>query len=92
MKVLPELTGSEKQIAWAKTIRINILVQYEDFLDMKKESTSYDKMLAVQAILESTTDSKWWIEHREYETYYIDKLFKEILFQYKLFNLKKEEK
>jgi hypothetical protein len=90
MKALPKLTGSEKQIRWAETIRIKVIANFEQYLANKKESTSYHKMIAAFEKLLTITESKWWIEHKEYEKYYIQKLYMEIYCQYKLF--KKEEK
>lgn len=75
---LPQLTGSEKQIAWATTIRIHTLEYVEEFLNKKREWANsahkeenrlsrnkkvYDMEKEVNKIL-SITSSKFWIEKR----------------------------
>ena len=64
---LPQLTGSEKQIAWAEKIRI---VKYELAQDHVKNFTSkgietYDKLFSV-------AEAKFWIDNR-------DKGYKELM-------------
>ena len=52
------LTGSEKQVAWAQTIRQGI---YEDII---KHNTIVDADVAVK-ILNLETTAKWWIDNRD---------------------------
>lgn len=75
---LPELTGSEKQIAWATTIRMGFIRQ----IDIRKETIEQklndpesverakrmlQNMESDVAILLSHTEAAWWIEHRDYK-------------------------
>lgn len=76
---LPALTGTEKQISWAMTIRNN---QMESVKDQVKAREGYrvkisDERLitmeewekAFERIVESETTAKFWIENREeYQT------------------------
>lgn len=61
---LPELTGSEKQIAWANTIR----EQAYKALDCLKPFSTNDKTEAMmddwKAKMDAHTESKWWIDKR----------------------------
>lgn len=64
-KVLPDLTGSEKQISWADEIRALFVNYYDTFAPMVK--TSKPEMLTViRDWLISKTDSKFWIDNRSY--------------------------
>lgn len=75
---LPQLTGSEKQIAWATTIRIHTLEYVEEFLNKKREwadsaqkeenrlsrNKKVDDMeIELNKVL-SINSSKFWIEKR----------------------------
>ena len=56
---LPALTGSEKQIAWANTIRMNFLTK------AKKVRGLNDRGLeAVDSIASEYKEAKFWIDHR----------------------------
>lgn len=88
MKLI-ELVGGEKQVKWAENIRLKVIANFEKFLEQKKESHGYYKIAAAYEKMLTIDDSKWWIEHREYENYYIQKLWQEIYFQ---FIFKKEKK
>jgi hypothetical protein len=71
---LPELLGSEKQVAWAETIRKNALasaknafVTDEDFDKLPKEYKENDVMNILKNArkqLETEVSAKWWIENR----------------------------
>lgn len=62
-KNLPALTGSEKQIAWAKEIRAFYMDYYDTFASVVK--TSKPEMLTViRDWLVGHTDSKFWIDNR----------------------------
>lgn len=62
-KAWPKLTGSEKQVAWANSIRegfVSKLVEDNENTDIFKE--------AVSIILDNTSAS-WWIDHRSKESF-----------------------
>ena len=62
-KSLPELSGSEKQIAWAKEIRALYMDYYDTFASAIK--TSKPEMLTViRDWLVGHTESKFWIDNR----------------------------
>ena len=68
---LPELTGSEKQVAWALTIRQNILSWLGNDRHQDKESKElYNKTIKM-------TDAKWWIDYRNSSWIDIKIFFKE---------------
>ena len=82
---LPALTGSEKQIAWATTIRneqmefVNSLVKEREGFRVKISNeiliTIEEWKKAFETIMETETSSKFWIENRE--EYQINKRIKE---------------
>lgn len=53
---LPELTGSEKQVAWAKKIRAGLVELFKRSLN-----PCYDPVATVANL---PTDARWWIENR----------------------------
>ena len=53
---LPELTGSEKQIAWAEDIRAKLV---------SKVSKPTEKLLE---LVSDKTAAKWWIDNRDIQT------------------------
>ena len=57
---LSELEGSEKQIAWANTIRQKV---YEDICQSEEQHPTYGYTLVAEAI-SLETSAKWWIDHR----------------------------
>lgn len=75
---LPELTGSEKQIAWATTIRMKFIHQInlrKETIEKKlNEPEAVDRakrmlqsMESDVAVLLSRTEAAWWIENRDYK-------------------------
>ncbi|MBJ6123750.1 hypothetical protein [Sphingomonas mollis] len=54
---LPPLTGSERQVAWATTVRASRLAA----LVAEPDAGNTDAFHACRAI----TDAKWWIDHRD---------------------------
>lgn len=62
------LTGSEKQIAWAMSIRRNVLdiltTEVERCKRMDDYSEIRERLGATVAKLEQKTDARWWIDHR----------------------------
>ncbi|MGG3987663.1 hypothetical protein [Bacillus smithii] len=70
---LPNLTGSEKQIAWAVTLRQQMIEKIEKMEDMEKKilakrhgitDEDIEKVLAY--ILETKTSAKYFIDRRHY--------------------------
>lgn len=58
---LPELIGSEKQIIWANTIRVQIF----DILDKMLEKLEVNKkMYIADCIIQQYTEAKFWINNR----------------------------
>lgn len=55
--VLPPLTGSERQVSWAETIRINRLAA---LVATPHTTTNADCGLCLRIY-----DAKWWIDHRD---------------------------
>lgn len=61
------LTGSEKQIAWAKSIRTNFYKQIEEKLKVYtpvKNVTAFENGQKLLAWTKSETSAKFWIENR----------------------------
>lgn len=56
---LPPLTGSEKQIAWAETLRRKILG--DSFL---KRDTLNELGVRIRDAMERKTEARWWIDNR----------------------------
>ena len=72
---LPALTGSEKQISWALVIRAQKLAQVDTMLekisaacngDEEKIALAKIQSQAIKNVLVSYTDSKFWIDNRDY--------------------------
>lgn len=59
---LPDLVGSDKQIAYARAIREDARVMLAQYMD--KHSTPSD-MAASEALLYGITDAPWWIDHKD---------------------------
>lgn len=58
---LPALTGSERQVAWAETIRMRFVEKYEE--DYARQMPEYAEY--VEGALKESR-AKWWIENRDY--------------------------
>mgnify|MGYP000893183454 FL=1 len=57
---MPELTGSEKQVAWADDIRHKLYIKIKEYVanfEDSEETTAFLKWAQQQ------TDAKFWIEH-----------------------------
>ena len=68
---LPELTGTEKQVNWALTIRENIFTELDKMLENKKADMDADsfaknelQLKAVKKVLAKFTEAAFWIENR----------------------------
>ncbi|MCX2780435.1 hypothetical protein [Microbulbifer thermotolerans] len=57
---LLDLAGSEKQIAWAETIRQNLIQEIES--DPMNGSDGYDVFVR---LVKEKTQASWWIDHRD---------------------------
>lgn len=68
MADLPELTGSEKQIAWATSIRENALKAIEDKIS-ETGLIFNEKQQAIYDCLRSQSGSSFWIDNRSKDDY-----------------------
>lgn len=62
----PELQGTEKQIAWANTIREKAMATIEEYYNNSKrdgEMYQYQKQAVISVTL-SRVNASWWIDHR----------------------------
>lgn len=63
----PELTGTEKQIAWANTIREQAMKLMREYYSSDKrngDAYKYNEQATMRLAL-SNTKASWWIDHRE---------------------------
>lgn len=63
---LPSLTGTEKQVAWAESIRQQLLADIDEFIyrQVKAEHRNDPKLLEAVEKIRSKTEARWWIDHR----------------------------
>jgi hypothetical protein len=73
---LPQLVGSEKQVAWAETLRVTMLgkidaemERLEAKADPNRQRTPADldaerQVLHAISVISGETSAKWWIDHR----------------------------
>lgn len=74
---LPELTGTEKQVAWANTLRHRLVERFEAKIKegftpsvAKRHGITEEKLRAtLQNILQTKTEAKWYIENRDPGSY-----------------------
>lgn len=59
---LPDLTGSDRQVSWARSIREDARVMLTAYID--RNPTPSD-MAASEALLYGITDAGWWIGHKD---------------------------
>jgi len=66
---LPPLIGSEKQVAWAETIRLRRLSELDDSVQKALVDASDDPhreaLLDMIDRIHRIGSAKWWIDHRE---------------------------
>jgi hypothetical protein len=64
---LPELTGSEKQIAWAQKIRKTQYTMLDTYVNNHIRSTPEQKEVWVECFnwIFSQTDARFWIDRRD---------------------------
>ncbi len=69
---LPGLTGTEKQIAWAESIRQQLLADIDEFIykQIKAEYRNDPKLLEAIKRIKSKTNASWWIDNRGMKTSY----------------------
>ena len=73
---LPQLVGSEKQIAWAETIRKDALASTRNTLAPREmvpadKLAAYDVLAKARKTLESEVSAKWWIDNRNTVNKYV---------------------
>jgi hypothetical protein len=81
---LPTLSGSEKQIAWASKIRLQMLPEiekavakidairpYEDPLTDAAYAEIADAIALIASEMRSETDARWWIDNRNAAARYL---------------------
>lgn len=64
---LPELTGSEKQVKWAKDIRPWAMERAAEWLDVYEDEQSEDEVARMKQRIQNMkqeTSAKWYIDHR----------------------------
>lgn len=64
---LPDLTGTEKQVAWAWKLRLEFLENAKKFMTSYVHGESYTEEFkaAVRKLLEIKTESRFWIDTRD---------------------------
>jgi len=82
---LPELKGTEKQVAWANTLRQQLVEKFETKIKegftpsvAKRHGITEEKLRAtLQNILSTKTDAKWYIDNRDIGSYQIIECMKQ---------------
>lgn len=59
---LPDLTGTDKQVNYARAVREDARVMLTQYVD--KHSTASD-LAAVEALLYGISESRWWLDHKD---------------------------
>jgi len=74
---LPELTGTEKQVAWANTIRVEYLNKilevindscsdnFEDNDKSEKDEYRAKRIAPIDFLIQNHTDARFWIDNRQ---------------------------
>jgi len=70
---LPELAGTEKQIAWAETIRQKILSRVDGIMNVKS-TDEREALLPGLDELQQIESARWWIDHRDIAPRDLEKL------------------
>lgn len=72
---LPPLTGSEKQVAWAETIRKQKIATLDEAIQHREMSDRVDKdrFFAAVESLKNKSEARWWIDNRDT---HVDRLMK----------------
>lgn len=61
---LPDLQGSEKQITWANTIRIQIIKDMKEQINRYKPQNKIEYLKAMEYIVSRNKKASWWIDSR----------------------------
>ncbi len=63
---LPALNGTEKQIAWAETLRMQMIALVEEtvYTRVKEEQRGDIHLLEAVEAIKVKMDARWWIDHR----------------------------
>lgn len=61
---LADLAGTEKQVAWANTIRDNAYRCLDSLAPLATNEQAKAMMDGWRAKMDATTDAKWWIDNR----------------------------
>jgi len=61
---LPQLVGTEKQVAWAETLRIEKLNDIDTTVERLKQSKEYAQILVAVEEISNETSAKKWIDWR----------------------------
>lgn len=69
---LPKLEGTEKQVAWAETIRQEVLTAIDDYI--LEDEAKDPRVIEIVNHIKSKTSASWWIDRRETNRYRIRKL------------------
>ena len=62
---LPVLAGTEKQIAWAETIRQEVMLRAEGFLHDNITDEERGNLMSGLDELQKIESARWWIDHRD---------------------------
>ena len=61
---LPALTGTDKQVAWARQIRAEVLLVLIAYADNPRYVPEHDTILAAtRRLADAQTTARWWIDH-----------------------------
>lgn len=61
----PELSGTEKQVNWALTLRIAFVQQSETYKSKVRIEDQPSVQAALDHLIKTKTNAGWWIDHRE---------------------------
>ena len=61
---LPVLTGTEKQVAWAETIRQQLLADIDVFIYKRTRGEMNPQLLGALEQVKSRAEARWWIDNR----------------------------
>lgn len=78
---LPQLTGTEKQIPWAESIRQQLLADLDKFVyeNVKEEHRNDPMVRAAMEHIRNKTEARWWIDNRGAGAYEFRQLLDEAI-------------
>lgn len=84
---LPAMVGTEKQVAWAERIRLQMLGGMEELITraqnqreaMAKLGLSAENIDAAMKAIQQKTSASWWIDHRDAGAYELAKILQKEL-------------